>query len=113
MHFCDDYSLVFDGIHDLLRQVKHPEKDKDRSLASTKRWMESEPLTNDSVNSEPALKKRKVDKESEMLYFMPIRKTAGKLWLADIKQGKKQYIDDGYSKATAQAKSVNDNIRAI
>ncbi len=116
MPSCDDYGLMFDGTHDLLKHVKHwcPDKDKDGSLVNNnKRWLEGEPVADNDIKSEPVVKKRKLDQEFEKEYFMPVRKAFGKLWMGDIKESKKEYMDEGYSKTIAQAKVVNDNIKAI
>ncbi len=116
MPSCDDYGLVFDSIYDLLRHVKCwcPEKDENGPLmSSSKRWLEGEPVVGNDIKSEPVVKKRKLDQEFEKDNFMPIQKAVGKLWLGDIKESKKEYMVESYSKTIAQAKAVNDNIKVI
>ena len=123
MPSCDDCGLVFDSIHDVLKHVKSwcPEKEGNGYIPSnaqlTKNGQTMHYNTHMEMSGpsvlEPPLKKKKIDKGSERKSFQHMRDELGSQWKDTLREDRKTYVDEGYTKRRANIMAINDNIKAI
>ena len=117
---CDYCGIVMDNIHDLQRHLTTwcPMKmHATHSHAPVAIPQPSRPLTmpeNDvkrkiDINA-PEPKRFKCD---EHKCFAPIRAEISHAWAKTIKHRQKEYEEEGYSKESAKAKTINENIKEI
>jgi uncharacterized C2H2 Zn-finger protein len=124
MASCDDCGVVFDNVHDLQTHVKTwcPEKRESGDLVKqrglcTNRENDDEIRTQSSGSwlneASVSPKKRKLDPDAEQSYFQTLRNEVGSLWEQELKESRKVYMDEGYSKDKAKAKAINERIKPI
>jgi hypothetical protein len=140
---CDDCGIVLDNIHDLQQHLKlwcpmknfntmkkqntvapsvcgmkrqwddnydmKQQWDDDLDSSGQKQYMH----TGTTYKYEPDPKKAKGNKKREHECFAPIRHDISHKWEESIKDAQAEYMKEGYTKKTAKAKSVNDNIKEI
>ncbi len=123
MFSCDDCGVMLDTIHDLQRHVKKWCSERNDMAAhdyattplSGNRHTMLRPsnMMEEPTLGEPVKKKLKLDKQAEKNYYTFLRKRVSEVWKKDLDDDQQRYMDDGYDKAGAKAKAVNDNIKAI